>query len=312
MPEDQPKGVNSERTTAPRKQDIIKINIGDKTEELPVVAVNHLFADIDRHNQQFSMASMMARSIFRHVRFEDETNKEPVPASLSGEEDHQQMNASALVVIHKETLNKIGLSLEPVSGKGAVLMYEGEEAGEGEMRINVSNRNRFIPFLEALAPDQVEETGLKPNLESLSKVLSQQVLDHYDLKEPNDEALQLLGGLGKIIDEYKRLGMSKAVTRLETYLNHARQGDLREFVAVENAGLLSEPGKYFGPADWQGDSTPAGLRQRWDEALRVVKTAKANPKAGSLYKQLSEHLIKCIKIARNDPSPANYSPELGA
>ncbi|MEK7616549.1 MAG: hypothetical protein AAB414_00650 [Patescibacteria group bacterium] len=309
MPEEQTGDVKPQAAT-PDQPLTVRIETEREPYEVKIPAVSHLFSDIDRYNQQFSMGAMMARSLFSVVRFEDD-DEPRAPDSLGREEDHQKMTASALAVIHKDTLDKIGLSLEPVSGKGATLMVLGQQAGEGQMRINVSNRNRFVSFLGALEPELVEQTGLKQNLEGLSAVLVQQVLDNYDLQEPTDEALQLLGGLGNIVDQYNRLGMERAVNRLETYLQHARQGDLREYVAIERRALLSEPGQNFGPADWPIDTTPEGLEGRWNEALAILRAAKENPKAHELYQQLADHLTKCIKIAREYVKQKGDRPLLG-
>ncbi len=287
---------------------IIRVESGSGLSELKLASVNHLFADISRYNDQFSLGSMMARQIFSLSGIEGEEPK--TSKGLRNEEEYQQMTASALGVIHKGTLATLGLSLEPVSGKKATMFSLGEKAGEGEMRINVSNRNRFNSFLGVLTPELVEETGLKPSLESLSGVLAQQIFDHYNLRNPGDEMLELFGGLGNIVDQYKRLGMSDAVESLGAYLVHARQGDLREFVSIERNGLLSEPGKYFGPADWQKDSSPEGLEDSWNNALAILEAVKSNPKARELYEKLRGHLSECIKIARTDmESLEYYSPE---
>lgn len=268
--------------------------------EVRLATVNHLFADILKYNDQFSLGSMMARQIFSIFPIEGDEPR--TPKGPGGEEEHQQMTASALNMIHQNTLEQIGLSLEPVSGKTGTLMGLGETAGEGQMRINIADRNRFTSFLDALSPELVEKTGLKPNLESLSGILAQQIFDHYNLQKPSDEMLELFGGLGNIVGHYKRLGMKESVENLETFLQHARQGDLREFVAIEKDGLFSEPGKYFGPADWQIDSTSQGLEERWNRALTILQMTKDNPKAHELYQKLSDHLLNCIKIARASTS----------
>ncbi len=300
----QPEGSNN-----PNRQRVIKLELGDQTGEVGLVSVNHLFADVHRYNDQFSMGSMMVRLLFSRIKFEDEGDAQ-TSRSPNQEAADQQLTASTLGAIHQQTLGKLGLSLEPVAGKNATIMHEGEAVGAGEMRINIQDGTRFTSFLHALEPQQVEDTGLKSDLEGLSGVLAQQVLDHYDLKEPGDEALQLFGGLGRMVEEYKRLGMGQAVERLETYLEHSRQGDLREYVAIERGGLLSEPGKSFGPADWQKDATPEYLERRWGEAIGVLIMTKDNPRAQSLYEQLKGHLIECAKIARADASSISYyTPE---
>lgn len=177
-------------------------------------------------------------------------------------------------------------------------MAMGAEANAGEMRVNIENGRKFVAFLHAVQPEQVQQTSLKPNLESLSGILALQVISNYDLKEPSDETLQLFGNLGQIVNEYKKLGMNEAVDRLNTYLQHARQGDLREFVLIERNNYLSEPGKNFGPADWQTDTSPEGLENRWDRALNTLIMTRDNPNAQALYRQLESHLLNCVSIAR--------------
>ena len=290
--------VGSEDQAAPEAT--VRVESENGAHEVRIPAVNHLFADIEAFNRQFSMGAMMAGFLISsvHVGDDDKPGIKPVQWDREGsQEEHQLMTASALAVIHKDTLSMLGLTLDPVSGKSAIAFGLGEErVSDGQLRINVSDRNRFVSFLEALEPSQVEETGLKSNLESLSGILAKQVLDNYNLQQPSDEMLQLFGGLGNIIDQYKRLGMTDSVNKLETYLNYARQGDLREYLVVEQWGLLTEPGRNFGPADWHKD----GAASRWKSALDVLRMAKNNPKAADLYQQLSEHLLKCIKIARAD------------
>lgn len=286
----------------------VRIESDQKSYEVRLAAVNHLFTDISRYNDKFSLGSMMARQIFS--TFEPKNEESQVIKSLRDEEEHQQMTASALAAIHKDTLAGIGLSLEPVSGKKATMIGPEGAAGEGEMRVNVANRNKFTSFLGALTPELVETTGIKPNLEDLSGILKAQVLDHYDLKKPTDEMLELFGGLGNIVDQYKRLKMAKTVEGLDLYLQHARQGDLREFVAIEKNGLFSEPGKFFGPADWQKDSaSPQWLENRWNNALALLQTVKNNPNAQELYSKLQKHLLGCINIARTDKKSFSYYPE---
>ncbi len=277
---------------------IVKIELGEhRTETVTIPSVNHLFVDIEQYNRQFSMGSIMARGLSSMFKGWDDEDK--IGESIGKEAEHQQITSEALSVIHQGTLSRIGLSLEPING-GATFMGLGQEASSGEMRANVSDGRRFVSFLHALQPDQVQATGLRPNLESLSGVLAAQVLTNYDLRQPSDETLQLFGNLGKIVDEYKRLGMGQSVERLQTYLEHSRQGDLREFVTVERNGYLSEPGHNFGPADWQADSGPESLKNRWGGAIEALRMSKANPKARPLYDQLHSHLLKCVKIARGD------------
>lgn len=258
--------------------------------EINLNQVNSFFTDLNKYNEQFSLGVMMARITLD--RFE------PEKSSIIEEEGKQQIDAFFLLSKHQNTLENMGLSLESLSGKtGKIFTGEGE-AGESQMRINVTHHERFTAFLGALDPQQVEVSGLKGNLEQLTQILSQQVFDNYDLQAPGHEAIQLFSGMDKIISEYIRLGMEQATVKLETYLAHGKKGDLREHIAVEKYHLLSEPNSgHFGPGDWQWDTNEEQLAQKWANALNVLNMAKANPNAKEYFDQLSKHLSKCADVA---------------
>ncbi len=283
---------------SPDQAPVVKFKAGERTAEVNLVGVNRLFIDMANYNRQFSMSKVMVRSLFGGLDDEDADDGKP---AIAKEEEHQKITASALSAIHSDILKKIGLSLETVAGKS--LISEGITAAEAEMRININDRNRFVSFLGALEPQLIDTAGIRVGLQALPKVLSQQLFDHYDMKAPSDEAMQLMGGMGGIVAEYKRLGMRRDVERLDIYLTHARQGDLREYLAVERNGLLTDPGN-FGPADWQIDADPA---PRWERAVEVLRLMRLNPKAKGLYDKVYNHLLKCIQIARHDPRISNYT-----
>lgn len=287
----------------PSQETPLVITNGEKQVEIKIGQVNELFRDIDKYNAQFSLGAMMAKLLTS--RFEGHAAE-----SIASAEEHQQMSASAISVIHERTIDNLGLSLEPVSGKKAAIFHAGEKAGEGEMRINVKDRAQFVSFLHALNPNLVQGSELKTHLGDLANVLAQQVLDHYNLNEPEDEALQLLGALDNIVGEYKRLGIDDwGTNRLATYLMHSRQGDLREYVLVEGIHLFQEPGKGFGPADWQKDASEEFLANKWEGALIVLRSTQANPKAHELYQQLLAHLKSCAEIAEANIDSLEYVDE---
>lgn len=269
--------------------------------------VNDLFTDIRKFNDQFSMGAIMVKLLTSNLRTPEE---ESTPEDLNQvNQETQMLTASGINLIHESTLDKLGLDLEPVSGKNARLLTgDREPIGEGEMRVNIKDRGKFLSFLHALDPQEVTKSELRENLHSLSDILTQQIYDQYNLEQPNDEALQLFGSLESIVQEYKRLRIG-GIERLETYLNHAKQGDLREWILVEHQSLLSEPKQSFGPADWQRDTTPEYLKERWDRALKVLRMTEENPKARDLYNQLFSHLAKSIKLSLDDLKNLNYWPE---
>lgn len=288
----------------------VNFSVDNRPIKVNLHEVNGLFGDIEKYNSQFSLGSMMARMIIS--RFEPESDEilPPGQTSIGSEEGNQQANSFFVIAKHKKLVTDIGLSLEPVSGKSGTIAGEGESAGAGEMRINIISHEHFTSFLGALEPQQLTTTGLKIHLEKLPTVLSQQILGSYDLQAPGEEALQLFAGMEKIIAEYKRLGMGEAVSRLQTYLEHGKIGDLREYVWVERKGLFSEPGKFFGPADWHTDSSPEMLDRRWSDATEILRLTKENPRSGDLYQRLQRHLDMCVESALSDLQTLKYlSPE---
>lgn len=293
------------------KEQVAPIVFKNKDKEFQVkpTEIDELFADIGKYNQQFSMGAMLTQALFSHIRLEDE--EASTPKGLEAvKETQQHLTASGINLIHENTLKKLGLTLEPISGKHARIFHAGEEVGEGEMRVNIVDRSQFLAFLNILEPNQVQDSQLKNHLQDLSQILSQQLYDNYNLEKPQDEMLELFGGLEQTINQYRRLGLGESVKRLETYLKNARNGSLREYIAVERYNLLANPGESFGPSDWQKDAGPESLSQRWEIAINTLKRLQSNPKAQELYQQLRNNLNKGVETAQTDlPTLVYYSPE---
>ncbi|OGH13226.1 MAG: hypothetical protein A2687_05415 [Candidatus Levybacteria bacterium RIFCSPHIGHO2_01_FULL_38_26] len=283
----------------------VTFSLEGKPASIRVNQVNDLFSDIRKFNNQFSMRAMIAKLLTSNLRTPED---QPSSGLNQVGQETQMLTASGVNLVHESTLDKLGLDLEPVEGKNARLFTRGQKVGEGEMRVNIKDRGKFLGFLHALDPQQVEKTELRENLHSLSNILAQQIYDQYDLQQPSDEALQLFGSLESITQEYKRLGIG-GIERLETYLNHAKHGDLREWILIEHQNLLSNPGESFGPADWQEDSSFERLKSRWDRALAVLRMTQENPKAQDLYGQLFSNLARSAKIALVDLKNLDYWPE---
>lgn len=278
----------------------VSVENNGKATSVAIQDVDALFQDIGAYNRRFSTAGSMFSIIKTLMDRADREDEEAAPTNATSEidEQSQQMTAAGLKVLHKATLRNLGLSLEPVSGKASTIYGPEGAVGTGEMRMNIGDRNQFNAFLSALDSGQVNETPLGQHLSSLSSVLEKQVLDNYDLKQPDDATLSFLGSLDNIVGEYRRLGLAEQAARLQEYLEHARAGNLREFVALRNSGLLQEPGDGFGPADWPMDATPDYLKMKWSEAFALLRALRQNPNSHEMYKQLLEHLNKCIGLSQ--------------
>ena len=288
----------------PIKYLLFTVKNAERVASVQIADIDSLFQDIGTYNKQFSLGGQMSSLI--SSLFDREEGEAFVNPLSKISEDQQHMSASGLSVIHGDVLKDIGLSLEPVSGKSSTVFFEGQQAGAGEMRLNIEDRGQFIGFLKGLSSDQVSQTPLEDNLTSLTDLLSKQVLDNYDLKEPDDKTLSFLGSLGAIVDEYKRLGLVSQAEKLEAYLSHSREGNLREFVAVKVSGLMQKSGEGFGPADWVRDASPDFLNSKWNEAFHILRSVRQNPKAHEIYKQLLDQLNNSIVIAKSKLEDIQY------
>ena len=288
---------------------IINVENGDKKTQVAIQEVDSLFQDINQYNDKFSLGASMFSLLKQHLENTD-GNEEKKPLTNNINEESQHMSASALDVMHQATLNNLGLALEPVSGKDVTIFTSEGATGTGEMRLNIKDRSQFSSFLKGLEINQVTETPLNHHLKSLTDILNQQILDNYNLQEPDDNTLSFLGSLDNIVSEYNRLGLKEEAQTMEEYLTHAREGNLREFIALRTSGLMQEPNKGFGPADWQKDASPTYLKNHWDEAIRLLRTLRNNPKAMELYNQLFTHLNKCLPLAQTSLEELEYlTPE---
>ncbi len=273
--------------------------------DLRLTDVELLFIDLEKYNSQFGMGAMLGRLV-KNAMFTEEPEPE-IEATVRNEETNQQASAFFLAGTHKSTLENLGLSIEPITG-GASVAFNGESAASGQIRFNVQNQDTLTAFLGAIRSDHLTTTGIRSNLEGLADILTRQIADHYNFSDMvlTEDMSQLFGSMEKIIGEYKRLGLNGNVHQLETYLTHGKAGDLREFIFTERAGLLKEPGKGFGPADWQRDSTPEYLRGRWNQTLQILEIAKANPRAKDLSDQLQNHLTMCVNSALDNLGVLSY------
>lgn len=303
QPESSPKAISP----------IVTVENSGNSNQAAIQDIDGLFRDISAYNDQFSLGASMAgmlRSLMDRAG-QDEA-EEPVPTQLtkSIDEDSQQMTASGLNVIHEGTLNNLGLSLEPVSGKTSTI-YTSEGAVEtGEMRLNIKDRSQFSAFLKALGKAQVTESPLGEHLGELTDILNKQILDNYNLDQPDDETLAFLGSLDTVVNEYKRLGLTTQAEQMEEYLQHSRQGNLREFVALKTSGLMQEPNEGFGPADWQKDASTEFLERKWQRAIVLLRQLRNNPNAQEMYRQLLDQLNRCLPLAQaNLPELQYYTPE---
>lgn len=285
---------NSEQSPKNLKTDI-KINFIAEGQpvEVNLQNIENVCADLKTYNKRYSLGGVMASMVISH--FEKEVGTQD--NILEAEKDGQELDSFFLIATKKEELKKIGLKLEPVTGTSTIVTQE-SQANLQEMAIKIENFDRFTPFLTALTEENISGTNLKESLEKIPIAMAKEIVN--DCKSQSDHIEIPTKNLKGIIEQYKRLGMSQSVEKIEKYLEYHEKGCLKEYVIIDGKNLLAEPGTTFGPAEWQSDSTPEMLERRWNEAVHILYIAKQNPKADELSEKLRQHLETCIKLGLVD------------
>jgi hypothetical protein len=234
---------------------------------------------------------------------------EPVnsPFSMFGT---RQMKKEEVEERVKDFIEETGITAEDVGDEdtyeakrvGKFLEDLSEEASRSvrltEMRLNISDSTKFVAYLENLKTGSVDQTE-RDSLKELSKILEQQLIGEYDVTNPSDDRfLNLVGSLGKIVEQYERLGIESE--KLKQLLDITRQGYLKDFLLVERQNYLLPYDQGFGPARWHRDMTDDNYERNWRKAIDIYNQTLKNPKAHELSEKLRNHLLEAIKIARGE------------
>lgn len=271
---------------------IISVALRGEQYSINLAQLNTLHVDMEKYDDAHGIAGMALSLIFSTMPDRDTTTR-------------NTPTIEELAFKHATLMQTMGLSFEPVAGKRATMYSENEVLPDSQMRLNIQNRKQFLQFLQQINKDHVDSFGLDQSISSLSTTLTNQLADHYDLRQPTDEALELVVSLESITAEYKRLGLEEATTQLDDYALHIRKKDLREYILLNRSGLMQKPREGFGPADWHRDISLPNYNKRWEAAFYILKTINNNPNARGIFEKLHIHLTHCIEHARTTIDQTN-------
>lgn len=271
-----------------------------------------VFANIQSHNEQFSFGAMLAQGILSAHNKDGDANQEPptLASALSSESDRSKALGETLGIIHTDSFSPIGISLDAASDTGARILTEDEEIEETQIMFGIQNTDLFLSFLKSLETINKEDLHERTISSFVGKVgydLFIQIYQHYGGNwSKHENVVLVISKLDQIVTEYKKLGIKAQdnekpdiLDDLDIYSQHAKQGILQEYVKSRLL-LVTPQERAFGPAEWQGDSTPKYLRERWEEAIHTLLELKTNPKANDLYSQVKSNLQLCLRIAKKD------------
>ena len=237
---------------------------------------------IEEYNYNFGMGKTMAREIISAARASDESfTEQKADEILTLDEMRDQL---------KLVLDATGIDL--VSAQAGWITVSGNESHVGStLRVDLKDGKKFVTYLQSLDQEQISENQVM-GLEKIISALTRQFQKEYNLDSANDDrVLELLGNLGAIINEYKRLGenshenLIRAVSQFENYLSAARGGYLREYRNAEDL-LLTKPFNGDGfILRWHIDATPRFLEEHWNSVIDTLQKISQNNKAVELYEQ---------------------------
>lgn len=296
------------------EQSVPTPEFGSKPED--ITAFNEAIGAINAHNDQFSMGRMMARAMFDHL---DEAQKaqELVDAGATQEEaeqtaafvgsdkvpltEEEQMARSIVGMTNAPVLEATGLTLSPLRTTSTMYSSKGEQS-VGKVRLQVTDGGKFSSFLLTTNPEDANEDFQKSAAGVVGSLIAE-ASDAIASDQDEQTALETLAyGKGIIAGlEHIGLGDAPVAKRLSDLAEHAQQGDVKEFVLAERAGLFQEPGEQgFGPSQWQRDASTQFMTDNWGNILNILKMTKSNPKAQELFSQLLKNAQADLDFAKDD------------
>ncbi|MBI2592226.1 hypothetical protein HYW36_01995 [Candidatus Saccharibacteria bacterium] len=277
---------------------------------------NEALVAIHAHNDEYSLGKAMAHSIFGIIgpnlrigklmesgmtelearRIVAEEGPETVPHS-----EEQEMARGILDLTSAQTLQPIGLKITPVRQQAVMFGPQGKEE-IGPVRLQLEDGDKFGSFLSGIGQEQVDDDFRKNVAFTVGSILVE-LSDAIASGQDKDFVLETFTAADELIKGLEDIGLgeSEVAKKLRDYAEHAKTGDLTEFVLAERIQLFVEPGTpTFGPSQWQRDATPKFLQDRWDEVVALLRKAKANPRAEALFNQLMENAKANLDYARKD------------
>lgn len=280
-----------------------------------VNAFNDIVGEVEKHNAQFSLGAMLARTIVDRVAIgqkaesliaeganpeEAEETAEFIGIDRMPVEEEQLMMRELLGITNGSVLDAAGLAISPLRKDFTVFGNVGMQS-VGKVRLRIADGGKFSGFLFAVKEDAVTDI-LQGNIRSTVQGTVQEV-EEAVLTEPDNPMIsETLAYAEGISAGLERLGIkSPEAERLKVLATHATQGDIREYVKADKLQLLTKPeDQAFGPAQWQQDATGEYLNKRWGEILSTIKEAQANPKASELSSQLLAAARTSLDYAKAD------------
>ncbi|MCF7834183.1 MAG: hypothetical protein K9L98_02385 [Candidatus Pacebacteria bacterium] len=168
------------------------------------------------------------------------------------------------------------------------------------LTIDIVDYDMFVNFLESLKKD-IEN---KPQNDFLVFILSKLVgqfryhyhFDTFNKRKVDDNFLDFVFCIEKILKEYDRLGLESYTTKLKEYNDLLKKGYIKEYILAKEMGFIkSNDEKIF---NYLSTSNPKMYSESWNDFFVFVQKCKENPKSIPLLKEVFENAKNAIKQHR--------------
>ena len=206
--------------------------------------------------------------------------------------------------IHQEKLDEVGLDVELVKDLNTTIAPE----------FNIEDAPKFLRYLQQLSDTTLNES----QADFLSEVIASleyQLECHYDVVSNNDNMIQFLGNLGKILNilsnlqfrkEDKKKGEDIAYIVKELY-KVKKALDLRylkQYLDIKKLGLMRKTSSVDSPSQWHlmifKENKLKEYQANWNQAVSIVEALDKNPGADDFKKALIKRLQSHINYAIED------------
>ncbi|MEI7451820.1 MAG: hypothetical protein WCK37_01300 [Candidatus Falkowbacteria bacterium] len=275
-------------------------NSPEKNKEFPKVSemltIKRDFASYDTQHSEENW-NYIKMDVERIEAIENSTEKKYELVLLKQAVD-RKIKAKDINTVHKKSFAAMGIAAAAPKEREIVTPDIG--GAKGEILINLKNKNDFISFLENFNKEDltVDEASF---ICDIAKKFAHQIKYEYALNGEDDRFMELVRGLKKIVDEYKRLGLDKYIDDLAKIAEIMSAGYLVDYVNAVNNGVFSPIGKEINASTYHRAYTPDDYTGLWQEAIfDMLDNLKNKKEAKPLYEEILQYAKDSIAYAKND------------
>lgn len=232
-------------------------------------------------------------------------------AKQSGQEDsfapgYKKLTVEDIEAQTSDILLNVGLSLEVINEKTFDADAEDDDRDSPEVRVNLSaERGKFVEYLRALSPDKINASQIDGLITVISS-LEHQLLEEYDLSNPDAHTLNLLVSLSDISKECYRLdprdnnGLGIVASNINEYAEMTKGKHIKEFILAYRNDLTEDAEGFRNPTQWHNYLDADSFHGRLEKAVEVLEEIKTNPNAEGIFTHTLRHMMECLLSVKVD------------